>query len=143
MKYVLDFRHVEARALHYPHTWHTTIPGLRLEMAPHPIFGPLRGPCARLLYHSSLMSRSYSLSLFIVLLSLCLSMIPHYTIDPCASPPEWTHDPLGAQASRSRPYKAPSYNSKRGGPCPLLCSFLLSCLTLFLSWTMRLTYLQL
>lgn len=52
----------------------------------------------------------------------------YYMIDSCMSPPEWTHDPSGAQSSRSRPYKAPSYKSKRDTPSPLfmLISFVLS-----------------
>lgn len=60
--------------------------------------------------------------------SCSLGSVLQYMIDSCMSPPEWTHDPSGAQSSRSRPYKAPSYKSKHDTPSPLfmLISFVLS-----------------
>ena len=43
---------------------HHYFPGLRLETAPHPIFGPLRGPRARLL---SMFHVYYSYSFYLLI----------------------------------------------------------------------------
>lgn len=120
------FGHVEARALHRPHIRHTTIPGLRLEMSPYPIFGPR--PWASCPLTIPLLFSCFT-SILSFLSHYDLVPLPqYYMIDSCMSPPEWTHDPSGAQSSRSRPYKAPSYKSKHDTPSPLfmLISFVLS-----------------
>lgn len=57
--------------------------GLHLETAPHPIFGPLRGPRAHLQY----MFHVYYSYSFYLLISLCLSTILDYRIDSAMSPP--------------------------------------------------------
>jgi hypothetical protein len=61
---------------------HHNFPGLRLETAPHPIFGPLRGPRAHLRY----MFHVYYSYPFYLLISPCLSTILDYRIDSAASP---------------------------------------------------------
>jgi hypothetical protein len=76
------------RGLCTAHLVHHRIPGLHLETAPYPIFGPPVGfmltYCTLAVFHVS----SLILPFFpIMSLSPCLSMILYYTFDSCMSPP--------------------------------------------------------
>ena len=106
---------------------------------PAPNFGSLCGPRAHLLS----MLHVYYFYPFCLHISLCLSTILDYTIDSSASPPIGrvtlqVHDPYPQCACDIYPQWQMRWSLHPHVPLSILL-----CLTLYLSWTTCLTYLQL